>query len=190
MSNNRKDRLLERAAEAQRQNGMVPEMRAIDALWSQQLEEADRRAIEEKPVPVDERGLRKRVTAKDLVEESGGQVLTPDEVERFKKTRKRRGKKTITALNAIKRLKMLKEFPEWSDRVLKAQSIGVARAVKNSQERARLGLGEMRINFEGQEVAPMEFFIWEEVIKVLDASNAFFGHDWRTPYELSRSFSG
>lgn len=134
-----KDSLLKDAAEMQRQRGDLPTSEANDAEWSEQLRVYERSKSEDRPViakPVERQRAPGRKGSKELIEERGGAVLTPEQIaaterQRERKRRLANRKEQIESALALRRLKMLAKLPDWRAKVLKAWEDGQRLAIAN-----------------------------------------------------------
>lgn len=166
-----KDGLLARAAEAQRQNGRLPDSRADDQIWSGVLERMDRQAKEAAAVPRATPDRNPARSAETALRRDGAELLDGQAARRaVRQLSPKRGRKGLEAKLAMRRLELLKLMPEWRDRVIGAMNEGARKAMA-------LGQRDMRL------------LIWLEVKTVLDASNKAFGR-WDRPPEPKVTVSG
>lgn len=163
-----KDKLLEGAAEAQRRNGLIPNTRLDETIWSDVLRSLDQKDAHKTPAKPDRNPAR---SAKVALERSGAELLDAVDARReMRRMTPRRVKQTPEAKLAITRLQILKFIPEWRRQIMTALNEGARQATQ-------LG-GDMRL------------LIWMEIRKVLDASNKAVGYRWDRLPEKKATVSG
>jgi hypothetical protein len=154
-----KDKLLEGAAEAQRRNGLLPNTRLDETIWSDVLRSLDQKDAAKRSAP-DRNPAR---GARAALEKDGAVILEGAELRQAVRAVTRKPtKRSVEATLAIRRLELLKRMPEWQRKVIAAFDEGHRQA-------ARLGARDARL------------LVWLEVKKVLEASDKLFGRWDRIP---------
>ena len=175
----KKERLVRRASEAQRQQGKLPEVSAIDSEFSQRLERIDRKRAE---APAAGKGgagaspITVRERADAMLRERGAQALSEHEASRYERRRTALRKRSRSPMEPFvrRRVKLLVRKPDWRRRLMDAWDEG-------AREAFRLGIHPGSSKAKKIQATLVE--------RVLDASSAVFG-DWRKPPPTRITSSG
>lgn len=129
--------MLDRAAEAQRRNGLLPTPRQNDELFSGILEKGDRKRSDQKPPPKRERidhSAGPSAQAKAEIEARGGRALNSAEAAANapEPVRLRTAQRIELAL-VRRRLELLRGYPDWNAKLIDAWNKGAAIAFRTNQ---------------------------------------------------------